>query len=223
MSVTGGPEIHGARRLERWAALGGIVYVVLFFVGLVITDNGQPDGNDAPAKVIAFYSQSSHRDRIVFGWLIMLVGFVFLIFFLGVLAQVVRRLAPEPFLARTVVIGGAIYAGAGVIGGALSTAIKTMSDDTYHHQVYPELIHAASDGGYVIHSGGGAGAAAMMIATSVAALRARSVPAWACWLGVVAGIVAIFSIFFLPWIVIAVWFVVVSGMLFVAAGRAATA
>jgi hypothetical protein len=49
------------------------------------------------------------------------------------------------------------------------------------------------------------------------------VPAWACWLGVVAGIVAIFSIFFLPWIVIAVWFVVVSGMLFVAAGRAATA
>ena len=220
--MAGAPEIGIARgrRLERWAALGGILYVVLFVVGQVVSMNGQPDANDAPAKVIAFYSQSFHRDRIVLGWLIMLVGLVFLIVFLGVLADAVRRLAPEAFLARIVVIGGAIYAGAGVIGSSLATGIKTMSDDTYRHQVYPELIHAASDAGYVIHSGGGAGAAAMMVAASVAALRARAVPAWACWLGVVAGIVAIFSIFFIPWIVIALWLVIVSALLFVAAGRA---
>src|SRR5262249_38594563 len=101
----------------------------------------------------------------------------------------------------------------------LSTAIKTMSDDTYRHQVYPELIHLASDAGYVLHSGGGAGLGAAMVAVAAAVLKARSLPAWVAWLSVVAGIAAIFSIFFIPWIVIAVWLVVASILLFVSAGR----
>ena len=216
-------EAGRTRPLERWFALGGILYVVLFIVGLIVAESGQPDGDAPPAKVIAYYGKSSNRDQIAIGWLVMLIGFVGLVFFVAVLAQVVRRLAPDGFLARAVVLGGAIYAGAGVIGASLSVAIKTMSDDTFRHQVFPELIHAANDSGYVIHSGGGVGAAAMFIAASVAALRARAVPAWACWLGVVAGIVAIFSVFFFPWIVIAIWLVVVSAMLFVSAGRPAAA
>jgi uncharacterized membrane protein YhaH (DUF805 family) len=212
-------EYPRAWRWERWAALGGIVYVVLFIVGLIVSENGQPDSDAAPAKVIAFYSKGSNRDQIGIGWLIMLVGFLGLILFIGVLAQVVRRLSDSDAWSRIAVIGGALYAGAGVIGASLSMAIKTMSDDTYRDQVDPELIHAASDGGYVIHSGGGVGAGAMMIAASAAALGARSLPAWVCWLGVLAGVVAVFSIFFFPWIVIAVWLVVVSVMLFVAEGR----
>jgi hypothetical protein len=207
------------RGIERWAALGGIVYVALFIVGLIVSENGQPGGDASPAKVMAFYSQSSHRDRIALGWLIMLVGFLFFIWFLAALAQAVRRLTADALLTRITLIGGTVYAALGIAGGSLSTAIKTMSDDTYKHQVYPELIHLASDGGYVLHSGGGVGAAAMMIAVGVAALRARSLPTWLCWLGVVAGISAIFSIFFIPWLVIAVWLVVASILLFVSAGR----
>ena len=89
--------------------------------------------------------------------------------------------------------------------------------------MYPELIHAASDAGYVIHSGGGVGIGAAMIAVSIAVLRARSLPAWVAWLGVVAGIASIFSIFFFPWIVIAVWLVVAGVLLFVSTGRRASA
>jgi hypothetical protein len=215
-------ERGGGRGIERWAALGGLAYVVLFIVALIVSENGQPSSDAAPAKVAAFYSQGSHRDRIAFGWLIMLVGFLFFIWFLGALAQTVRRLTADALLARVTLIGGTIYAALGIAGGSLSTAIKTMSDDTYKHQVYPELIHLASDAGYVIHSGGGAGAAAMMVAASIAALRARSVPAWLCWLGVVAGIAAIFSIFFLPWLIIGLWLVVASILMF-ASGRSKTA
>jgi hypothetical protein len=215
-------ERRGGRGIERWAALGGLAYVVLFIVGLVVSENGQPSGDATPAEVAAFYSQGSHRDRIAFGWLILLVGFLFFIWFLGALAQTVRRLTADALLARVTLIGGTIYAALGIAGGSLSTAIKTMSDDTYKHQVYPELIHLASDGGYVIHSGGGAGAAAMMIAASIAALRARSLPAWLCWLGVLAGVSAIFSIFFLPWLIIGLWLVVASILMFVS-GRSKTA
>jgi hypothetical protein len=50
----------------------------------------------------------------------------------------------------------------------------------------------------------------MMVAVSLAALAARAVPRVVGWLGIIAGIVAVFSIFFFPWFVIAVWLVVAS-------------
>jgi hypothetical protein len=207
------------RPLERWSALGGIAYVVLFIVGQLVSEKGQPGFDAAPAKVIAFYSQGSHRDSIALGWLLMLIGFLFFIWFLGALAQAMTRLSLDAFLPRVAVIGGAIYVAMGIAGGSLSTAIKTMSDDTYQHRVYPELIHLASDAGYVIHSGGGVGAAAMMMAAGLAALRGRSLPAWVCWLSIVAGVTAIFSIFFLPWIIIGAWLIVASVLVFVSAPR----
>ena len=85
-----------------------------------------------------------------------------------------------------------------------------MSDDTYHHTVFPGLIHAADDAGWVLHASGGAGAAAMIIAASLAALRAGAVPTWAGWLGIVAGILSLGLIVFFPWFVLAIWVLVVS-------------
>jgi hypothetical protein len=67
-----------------------------------------------------------------------------------------------------------------------------MSDDTYQHEVYPGLIHAANDLGYVLHSAGGAALGAMMFASSISALSTRAVPLWLGWLSVLAGLVAIF-------------------------------
>ena len=94
-----------------------------------------------------------------------------------------------------------------------------MSDDTYHHEVYSGLIHAANDAGYVLHATGGAGASAMIIAASLAALRAGVVPGWAGWLGVAAGILALASIIFFPQAAIALWIVTVSILIFVRGAR----
>jgi hypothetical protein len=212
-------QARAGRGIERWAALGGLIYVVLFIVGLVVSENGQPSESSAPAKVVAFYSQGSHRDRIALGWLIMLIGFLFFIWFLAALAQALKRLSADALLTRVTLIGGAVYAALGIAGASLSTAIKTMSDDTYQHQVYPELIHLASDSGYVIHSGGGVGAAAMILAVSIATLRARALPPWLCWLGALVGVSAVFSIFFLPWLLIGAWLIVASVLLFISASR----
>ena len=93
-----------------------------------------------------------------------------------------------------------------------------MSDDTYHHEVYPGLIHAAGDTAYVLHSAGGAAIGAMIVAVSLGALGARAIPMWLGWLSVVAGIVAVVSIFLIPWFVIAAW-LVVAGILVTRAHR----
>src|SRR5438093_643059 len=62
--------------LARWAALGGIVYVVLFVIGIIVMFNGEPNGDASPARVIAYYSDSGHRNKIMFGWLIAWLGIV---------------------------------------------------------------------------------------------------------------------------------------------------
>ena len=102
---------------------------------------------------------------------------------------------------------------------AVDTGIRTMSDDTYHHAVYPGLIHAADDASWVLHASGGAGLAAMILAASIAALRAATVPRWAGWLGIVVGVLSLGLIVFFPWFVAAIWVLVVSIGMFARASR----
>jgi hypothetical protein len=202
--------------LEAWAGLGGALYVLLFIVGAIVAFGGQPDLDADPATVEAYFSDAGHRDRIVLGWILIGLGLFFFLWFLASLRQALRRLDPGGFWANLASIGGVVYAALSLASISLSTGIKTMSDDTYRDTVYPELIHAADDAGYVMHATGGVGAGAMMIGGSIAALRAGVIPAWLGWVGAVAGILALGSIAFFPQFLIALWVLVAGIMLFLA-------
>ena len=45
--------------LARWAALGGILYVVLFIVGTILMFSGEPDSDASPAT----YAGKRRMDR----------------------------------------------------------------------------------------------------------------------------------------------------------------
>jgi len=202
--------------LARWASLGGILYVVLFIIGVILMFHGEPDSGSSPAKVIAYYSKSSHRDKISIGWVITGLSIFFFLWFLAALRRTVRRLEGEDgFLTALTTIGGTIYAALAFAAIAVEAGIRTMSDDTYHHTVYPGLIHAADDVGWVLHATGGAGASAMILAATIAGMRARAVPTWAGWLGILAGILALGLIIFFPWAAPGIWVLVVSGGMFI--------
>src|SRR2546430_15209810 len=206
--------------LARWAALGGILYVVLFVIGVIVMFDGEPNGDSSPARVIAYYSDSGHRNKIMFGWLIAGLGIFAFLCFRSALRRAVRRWEGEDgFLTALTTIGGAIYATLAFAAIALDVGVRTMSDDTYHHTVFPGLIHAAGDASYVLHATGGAGASAMIIAATLAAMRATAIPKWAGWLGIIAGILALASIIFFPQAAIALWILIVSGLLFARGGQ----
>ena len=213
------PYVADRRGLERWAALGGVLYVVLFAIGTILLFDGIPDGDASPGDVTSWYADSGHRHRIAAGWVLCGLGLFFFLWFLAALRQALIRLVGEGFLPALATIGGAVYAALALAAIAVNMGIRTMSDDTYRDQVYPDLIHAANDTGYVLHSTGGVGIGAMMIAAAIAVIRARALPAWVGWLGVAAGIIALASIIFFPWFVIALWLLVASGLLFVAGSR----
>jgi hypothetical protein len=210
--------------VSRWAALAGVGYVVLFAIGTIMIFGNSPDSSSAPGKIMAYYSQSGHRTRMNIGWVLGALGILCFICFVVALRQTVRRLEGEDgFLSGLVTVGGGLYATLALAALAVNDAVRTMSDDTYHHTVYPGLIHAADDTAWVLHASGGVGAALMVVAASVAGMRAGAVSRWMGWVGIVAGIISLGLLIFFPWFIFALWMLVVSIGLFVRSGRTVAA
>jgi hypothetical protein len=205
--------------LARWAALSGAVYVVLFVVGTILLFAGTKGGDDPPAVVRAWYSDSGHRNRLNVGWLLVGLSIFFLLWFIAALRRNVGAGDPDGLLTSIVGLGGGVYAAVAFVAVGLEDGIKTMSDDTYRHQVFPELIHAADDAGWVIHAGGAAGLAAMIIAASLAFMTRGTWPRWAGWVGIAVGVLSLASIVFFPQFLFLLWILVVSILMFLRPAR----
>ena len=203
----------------RWAALCGAVYVVLFVIGTIVLFSGAKGGDDAPSVVKAWYGDSGHRDRLHAGWVLFGFSIFFLLWFIAALRRNVAAGDRTGILTTIVSLGGGIYAALALVAVSLEDAIKTMSDDTYRHQVFPELIHAADDAGWVIHAAGAAGLAAMIIAASYAFMSRGTWPRWAGWLGIVVGALSLASIAFFPQFLFLLWILVVAIVMFLRPAR----
>jgi hypothetical protein len=204
--------------LRAWSSLGGVAFTVLAVVGVVFLYDGPQDSS--PAKMAAWYGSGSNRTHINIGWVLTGLALLCLMWFIaGVRERVaIAEQADTPgasFLTSLVTIGGTVFVAAGVCQIGIASGIKTMSDDTYHHQVYSGLIHAAGDASYVILAGSGIAMATLIFALALATFSFGLLPRWVGWFGVVAGVAAIFSLFFFTMLVWLLWLAVVSVMLFV--------
>jgi hypothetical protein len=205
---------------RAWASLSGLVFVVLAVVGSALIFDGPSDSS--PAKMTAWYGSDSNRTHINIGWILTGLALFALIWFVAALRERIRAselAAPEngTFLSTIVLVGGTVYVAVSMAAVALADGVKTMSDDTYKHQVYSGVIHAANDATYLMVVTGGAAMAALIFATAVAVRRYAILPTWVGWFGFVAGVAAILSIAFFPMLVWLLWIAVASVTLFLAA------
>jgi len=206
-----------AARLRAWSSLGGVAFTVLVVIGAVFLFDGPSDSS--PAKMTAWYSSGSNRSHVSIGWVLAGLGLLCLIWFVaGVRERVAVAEQADAtggsFLSTIVTIGGAAFVAAGVCLIGIADGIKTMSDDTYHHQVYSGVIHAAGDASYIMLAGAGVAMASLIFAVSLAIFGFGLLPRWVGWFGVAAGIAAIFSLFFFTMLVWLLWIAVASVMLF---------
>ena len=209
-----------SRGLRLWSSLSGLVFVVLAVVGSALLFDGPTD--ESPAKMASWYGSSSNRTHLNIGWILTGLGLFALIWFVAALRERIReseQASPEQgtFLSTIVLVGGTVYIAVAMAAIALSDGIKTMSDDTYHHQVYSSVLHAANDAGYLLISTAGAAMGALIFATSIAVRRYAILPRWIGWFGYVAGVAAIASIIFFTMLFWLLWIAVASVALFLAA------
>jgi hypothetical protein len=200
-----------------------VAFVVLFVIGSALIFDG-PNGSETPAKFVSFYGDSGNRDKINIGWVLAGLGLFFFLWFVAALRETMRRLLAaetDAMLGFVVTIGGTAYAAVTMAAIGDAAGVRTMSDDTFRHQVYPGIIHANSDWTYIAHATGTAALAAMIFAFSITVLATRALPRWLGWFGVLAGIAALISILFLTILVWLLWIVVASVVLFLAARKGA--
>lgn len=208
-----------SRALRVWGSLGGLAFVVLFVIGSALIFNG-PNGDESPAKYVAFYGDAGHRNKINIGWLLAGLGVFFFLWFVASLRETVRKAtvnsADDGMLGFMVTIGGTAYAAVTMTALGEAAGVRTMSDDTFLHQVFPGVIHANDDGTYIAHATGTAALAAMIVAFSVTVLATRMLPRWIGWFGVVAAVAALASLVFVTMFVWLLWIAVTSIVLFLA-------
>ena len=208
--------------VRLWSSLCGLVFVVLVVVGVFFLFDGPSDGS--PAKMTAYYGSSSHRTHTNIGWILMGLGLFALIWFVAALRERVRESEQgDTFLSTVVLVGGTVYVAVAMAGIAIADGIRTMSDDTYHHQVYSGVIHAANDASYILIVTGAVGMASLIFATAVAVRRYAILPRWLSWFGFVAGVAAIFSVIFFTMIVWLLFIAAVSVTRFLASRPEAAA
>lgn len=211
-----------SRGLRLWSSLCGLVFVVLVVVGAMFIFDGPSDSS--PAKMTAYYGSSSHRTHINIGWILTGLGLFALIWFVAALRERIRESEQgDSFLSTVVLVGGTVYVAVAMAGIAIADGIRTMSDDTYKHQVYSGVIHAAGDASYILVVTAGAAMAALIFAASVAVRRYAILPRWVSWFGFVAGVAAIFSVIFFTMLLWLLWVGVASVMLFLASRPEAAA
>lgn len=213
-----------SRGLRLWASLSGLVFVVLAVVGAMFLFDGPSDSS--PAKMTAYYGSSSNRTHIHIGWVLTGLGLFALIWFVAALRERIRESegpfsGEGTFLSTVVLIGGTVYIAVTMAAIAVADGMRTMSDDTYKHQVYSGVIHAAGDASYLLVVTAGAAMASLIFATSIAVRRFAILPRWVSWFGFVAGAAAIFSLVFFTMLFWLLWIAVASILLFAGSRSAA--
>jgi hypothetical protein len=211
-------EVQTTRR-TGWA---GIVFAVLYTVGLLMLGGAQPDHadekpfKDSPAKLTAlwraYYNDSGHRRMIVLAVFLILGAALAFVVFGNDLREALTANG-----ARTT--GGLAFAGTIIF--ATVTAVGAIAfgwipgSKFFGDTPIPtgEVNYLAPQLGFgIMLLPGGAAAALTLVAGGLGGARSRALPAWLGWAGVVIGVALFFiAAIFIPLILLVLW-VLVAGI-----------
>ncbi len=164
----------------RYAAIGGVAFVVLNIVGAILA--GSPPAANASATKIADYFADKGDGLKAALWLGGL-GSVGLVWWFGSLWRRMSQAEGGAHRLSVVslvglVLGGALFMSSAAVNAA--TALRTAEIGNGAQVFYTLSV--------VLLSAAGFGVGIHLLATSVLGLRDKMLPAWLAWLGVVAGV-----------------------------------
>ena len=169
---------------ERWARATGIVFVVLAVTGFLVIGD-QPKVGDSSGDIASFYTD--HRSRVLTAMILFGFAFLFLIWFVGAVANILRE-AGEGRLAATGLVLAAVWvalqASVTMMAGGLALNIAAAGDNggvlvalntiTWTGDVFAAFLLAG-----------------IFAAVTIGLVRARILPSWYGWLGLVAALAMI--------------------------------
>jgi hypothetical protein len=175
-----------------WGALGGALAFALY---QVVGDFAWFAG-DTPAEVVAFAEDNEFWTGTLA--IFSLASLLLLGWFVAGLALRLRE-AGASTEAAVALVGGVTFVVLSFIAFTIFTAplfgISEENTSAERLSIASTLMNI-DDIGWVVLGGSGVGAGLMAIAASLGALRTRSAPAWASWIGVLLGVLSLATIAF---------------------------
>jgi hypothetical protein len=195
-----------ARQLERWAPLGGIIFVVLMVVGTAfVADVPDPD---APQQQLATYlADSSNHTRNIMGAYMWVLGALAFLWFVTRLRSVLRGAEGGTGALSNLVFGaGVVYSAlmiaSGVVFAAVAYAVElrgaTVSDPDFV-KVLPQMAWM------ILLLGAGFAGLLLVLATSILSFQTGVLPRWLAWLGIVAAIALLFDVLYVNIVPLLIW------------------
>jgi hypothetical protein len=203
------------RKMEKWAALSGAVFVLLAVIGTFIAGS-PPKVSDPNPKIIKFVVDN--QDALKVSSYIAGLGVVFFLVFLGIVWTRLSRAEGGPGrLAGTSAMAGVAVAAIASVGFAINaySALHPLDSPTTYRL------------GTVVFGVLSFAALVFVEAASIVIIRTKFLPVWLGWLGMLSALVwlvggaavateddAIFAVGFASFLVWALWLLIFSVMLF---------
>ena len=204
--------------LERWSPLGGLLFVALTLFSF-LSPSGDGPGETAE-EVVSYANEKSGWNDLAL--IFALISLILLGWFVSGLYTRLRRVEAGGWSVMALV-GGVAFTVLFFTAITIWTAplIELDNETASLQTAQAETYLAIDDVGWVLLGGSGIGAGLMIIAASLVALRARSVPAWAGWIGVALGVISLATIAFVGIFAWLAWLLIASvGMLIPSVKRA---
>jgi hypothetical protein len=217
--MTATTSVSSARGL-RWAAWAGIAFAVLFVAGTLLINT--PEGDASVAEWQSHFEDSGNRvELICHGYLWALAGIAFVVFLVGMRD---RLRAASEWIANLALVSGVLFVSMLFLAGIATTAVAGgIEFGDLSEEGAGEFARWSEQLGFGALVLFGMFAAGMFVAATAAAGRkADLIPGWLAITGyVVAVILVVLGVFFLPMALLVLWILAVSIAL-LTRGRAGT-
>lgn len=199
---------------SRWGRLGavsGIVFAVLFTLGIMLPDLPGDTETDG-AAIAGFYADGGSRVTVIIGmYLLMLAG----IAYLGFVANLYRGLrqaeGDSGVLATLALAAGVLFVAMLYSAGGAWAAVPAGIEFGSAAQPTGDIALWFTQLGFVdllIH--GLFAAIVVIVATSILALRTAVLPRWLAWTGFVCAFLLVFGVVYMPMIALPIWAIATS-------------
>jgi hypothetical protein len=203
---------------NRWLALAGILFAILFVVGFLFA--GSIDSSESDAKIISDVKDSGTQTFTIVGAYLMAVAAVLLLCFAARLRTLLGEAeGGRETLAGLAFVGGGVCATLILVGAfALATVPGAIVFGSAPDPTNADAARFFPQFGFgIILIGAMFSAIVMILSTSIIALRTGVLSAWFGWFGVLVSIVLLFGAFFIPVIALPIW-ALVAGVLLLRSG-----
>jgi hypothetical protein len=207
--------VRFAAARPAWTKLLPSLAGIGLVVGLVVSLNSPAveDAGDTPAEIVATATDHSTWVNVVLAFALVSVALAG-----GFVAGLHTRLrhVATPLESTLVLVGGIVFTVCFPLALFMFQApLVDMPSDHARALVEAEAYLTYDDAAWVAFAAAGFGAALMAIPASLAGMRG-GLPTWLGWLGVLAGIVSLATIFFVGAFAWMAWILVASIVLLVA-------